>query len=242
MTPLPFERTPTWARVLRGGSLGASVLFHLALALFALQERPKDETRESWMEMMVVQKPPPPPPPPPPPAPEPPKPKPKAVEFKDTVKQPTPTPEAPPPEARRVVKMQGLSSSSFAPGSGTGLSVRAGTTVATAATSETMSIDEASKAIPYSAATSQPVLRFRPPLEVPDELKANGVEGSVEVVLDIDADGKVSRVTLAKGLGYGADEACIKAWQTAKFKPAKQGDTPVPVTNMPQRCTFKAIE
>lgn len=245
MIQLPLERTPGWLRALRAGGLLFSVLFHGALAWLAMQDRPEEEVKETWVEMSVVEaKPPPPPPPPPPPQP---KPKPKVVDFTETVKDPPK--EAPPPEAapeRRVVRrIQGLSSSSFAQGSGTGLDARAGTTLGTSATKDTLSIDEAANAIPYAAAAVQPRLRFKPPLTVPDEVKANGVEGTVEVLLDLDTSGKVTRAVLAPGqapLGFGAEETCLEAWKKARYTPAMLGDQPVPVKNVPQRCTYKAIE
>ena len=246
MIPLPFDRTPPWVRALRAGGLVGSVLFHGALAWWAMQDHPKEEKKETWVEMAVVEaKPPPPPPPPPPPEPDKPKPKPKPVEFKETVKQPPPE-AAPPPEQQRVVRrVQGLSASSFAQGSGAGFDARAGTTLGMKATNETLTVDEASKSVSYAAATTPPRLRYKPPLEGPEALKANDVEGTVNVLINIDAEGRVTEVSLAPGgspLGFGAEEACLSAWRAAKYSPAKQGDVAVPVKNIPNRCTFKAIE
>lgn len=246
MIRLPVEHTPGWVRALRAGGLFLSVAFHGALAWMAMQDRPPEEKKPVWVEMAVVEKPPPPPPPPPA---EPPKPKPppKAVDFAKTVKEPPK--DAPPPEAapekRTVRRVQGMSANSFAPGSGSGFDARAGTTLGTRATDEKLSIDEARESIPYAAAAVQPRLRFKPPLAVPDEVKANGIEGSVDILLDLDINGKVIRAELAPGkapLGHGAEEACLEAWKKARYTPAMLGDQPVPVTRVPQRCTFKALE
>ena len=240
MTVLPFTHTPLWLRALRAGALGLSVAFHVALAWFALQEREAPKREEVWVEMAVVENKPA-PEPEPEPEPEEPAPPPEPVDLKDTVKEPPP--DQPPPEQQRTVRrVQGLSASSFAEGSGTGLSVRAGTTLATRAGDETLSIDEAATSIPYAAATVQPRLKIKPDLAVPDEIKDNNIEGVVKVALDIAADGTVTAVRVTSGLGYGADEACAAAWAQARYKPAMRGDQPIGVTNVPQRCTFKAIE
>lgn len=245
MIQLPLERTPAWYRVLRAGAIFLSIAFHGALAWMAMQDTPEKAQKDNWVEMTVVERKPPPPPPPPPEQPKP-KPPPKAVDFSKTVKEP---PKDQPPEAqpeKRVVRrIQGLSASSFAAGSGTGIDARAGTTLGTRAGSDTMSLDQAKNAVSYAAATVQPRLRYKPPLEVPEAVKTNNVEGTVEVLLDLDVSGKVVKVTLAPGraaLGSGAEEACLAAWRQARYSPAMQGDAAVPVTNVPQRCTFKALE
>jgi len=243
MIQLPLERPPGWYRVLRAGAIFLSIAFHGALAWMAMQEHPEQKQKETWVEMTVVQ--PRPPPPPPPPEPPKPKPTPKAVDFTKTVKEPPKDQPEAAPEKRVVRRIQGLSASSFAAGSGTGLDARAGTTLGTRATDDTLSLDQAKNAVSYAAATVQPRLRFKPPLEVPDAVKTNNVEGTVEVLLDLDVTGKVVKVTLAPGraaLGSGAEDACLAAWRQARYSPAMQGDVAVPVTNVPQRCTFKALE
>lgn len=243
MIQLPFERPSLWLRALRVGGLGLSIAFHAALAWYAMQEAPKKEKKETWVEMAVVETPPPPPPPPPPPEPE--KPKPKPVDFKDTVKEPpkTPPPEsAPPPEPRKVRRVQGLSASSFAAGSGTGLDARAGTTLGTSAGKETLSIDEAARSVSYAATTTQPRLKVKPAEPAtPEAVVAKGEKVEVYVILDLDETGRVTRVVLKPGSvssGLGAEEACIEAWKRARYTPALQGDTPVGVTGIPQRCVF----
>ena len=141
-------------------------------------------------------------------------------------------------------RVQGLSASSFANNGNTGLTVRAGTTLNTAATSKTIDIEEAkeSTAISYAAATKQPRLKKRPPLKIPQTVIDAGIEGTVQIVIDIDEIGLVSDARIKKSLTADADAACIESWKQAKFTPALQGDETVAVTNFPRRCRFKSME
>ena len=242
----PYRPVPAWQRALRSSAVGMSIAFHVALALFLIANPGATKKAAEWVEMSVQQPPPPPPPPPEPdPAePEPPKPKPKAVKFEETTPNPPPTPEAaPPPDPtpRRVVRqVQGLSASSFAPGAGTGLTVRAGNSTSVRATGDGMSLDDASGAFQsraYTAVTTAPRVRSQPSLEVPEEAKKANIQGAVEVSVDIDARGRVVNVRLVKGLGYGIDEACLAAWKRSTWKPGEQDGTPVGVLGIPQKCT-----
>ena len=233
-------------RVLRGLAIPSSVVAHLVLAWMFIAPPQAAEKTEQWIEMTVVEKPPP-PPPEPPPEPEPkPKPKPKAkkIDFKDIPKEPEPAPKEPPPkEKKKVRRVQGLKATSFAKGANTGLTVRAGTTLGTKATDETLSLDEAanSTAISYAAATKQPRRKKKPSLEVPQSIIEAEIEGRVLLVIDIAADGNVSAARIKKSLHPDADSACLKSWLKAKFDPAMQGDSPVAVTNFPGKCRFKSI-
>ena len=106
-----------------------------------------------------------------------------------------------------------------------------------------MNIDEAanSTAISYAAATTQPRLKKRPPRDIPQSVIDAGVEGSVKIVIDISAEGKVTAGRIVRPLHPDADVACIRSWKKAIFRPAKQGDSPVAVQNFPRRCHFKAL-
>ena len=164
------------------------------------------------------------------------------VEAKDI--PPVPAPEEPPPEpAKKVRRVQGLKASSFAKSGQTGLTVRAGTTLSTAATDKTLSIEEAkeSTAVSYAAATVQPRLKRRPPLEIPESVIEQEIEGSVKITIDIDEHGLVSGVKLTKSLHPDADAACLRSWKQATFHPAKQGEDPVRIVNFPRRCRFKSL-
>ena len=162
----------------------------------------------------------------------------KPVKFEDIEPTSEPVPPQAPPAARRVLKMQGVNANSFAPGSGTGLDVRAGTSVATAATSNTITIDEAAAARPYASVSSPPRVRVRAQLEVPEAAIKNNVEGEIRVILDLGDDGKVLAVRLVSDLGFGTGEACADAWRRSRFVPARHDGTPVGVTGMPQVCTI----
>lgn len=242
MNHIDFGRTPRWLLAVRGGGLTASVIAHVLFARYALVERADPGKKNTWVEMSVVETPPPPPeaPPPPPPEPEPPKPKPKPekVEFKDTVKEPPP--EQPPPE-KQIRRVQGLTASSFAQGSGTGFAARAGTTLATRATDETLTVEEAARSVSFIAATVQPKCRH-PTLEVPQEVIDAEIEGTVDVLFDVTAQGAVVDVRVTRGLDPAADAACVRSWMQARCKPGRKGDTAVTVTNMPHGCRYKAIE
>lgn len=220
--------------------LGLSALVHAGLAGWVVLQPQRVAQAAMWVEMAVTQPPPPPPPPEPPPPEPPPEPPPRAERVKFEEIQPTPEapPEATPPPARRVVKMQGINANSFAPGSGTALDVRAGTTVATRATDATLSLDEAAAARPYASVTTPPRVRVRAQLEVPAEAVKNEVEGEIRVSLDVGADGKVVEVRVLSDLGFGTGEACAAAWRRSRFVAATLDGAPVAVTGMPQLCTI----
>ncbi|MCB9777403.1 MAG: TonB family protein [Alphaproteobacteria bacterium] len=188
-------------------------------------------------------------PPEPEPEPEPEKPPevkkeiPKEVDFDQTTETPdTDAPQDTVEADKPIRRIQGLDANSFAEGSGSGFSVRAGTTLRTRASDETMDLEEAANSVAFTAVTSQPKVRSKPPLRVPDSVQALRLEGVVEVLVDIDENGDVTDVTVAKGLHPDADEACRKAWLGARFAPAVQEQTPVAVRNAPYRCRIEIIE
>lgn len=218
-----------------------SLLLHAsaAAALLALQV-PEAAAVRRWMEMAVTE-----PreeparqPPPPPEAPSPAS-KPRAVQHSREVMPPELTPPPPDLPTQSLHRVQGLSSSSFLPGTGTGLAVRAGTTLSAPATDETVGVDQAS--VPWSAASVAPKCP-KPHVEVPPSFKAAGVEGSVEIMLDIDADGQVVGAKVSRPLSPDADAACLSAWRASRCKPARQGESRVAVTGLSHTCTFRVIE
>lgn len=251
----PFRPTPRWQRVLRGVAVFLSVGVHVVFAALLMLKPEAAKKAATWVEMTVVEaKPPPPPPPepePPKPEPEKKKPAPKAVKFEDI---PPPQPEAPPPPAdappppkeRVVRRVQGLSANSFAPGANTGLSVRAGNTTAMAAGPDKMALDEATGPYvsrPYTAVTNPPKSVARPAaVAVPDEAKAAGIEGVVEVKLDIGPEGNVLRVAVVKDLGFGTGDACAAAWKKSRWKPATENGAAIAVLGYPQICTIRREE
>ncbi len=63
--------------------------------------------------------------------------------------------------------------------------------------------------------------------EWPAEARRAGIEGSVVVSIAIDAEGNVTAAKLVRGLGYGLDEAALKAVRGFKFRPATVKGQPV---------------
>lgn len=227
-------------------SIGA----HLVVA-GTVSRIPVTETRKpQWVEMMVapppppVEAPPPPPPPPPPPAPKPPPPT-EVVDFQDT--KDVPTPNAPPPPdarpARRIV--QGLTNQSFAEGAQTGLQVSAGNTTAARATTDRMTLSEATEpnTVAYASVSVSPKLKVRPLLSMPEEVKAAKIEGVVQVELTIDPEGKVIDVDVVKGLMPAADAACARDLKTmSRWSPGSRDGVPVTVKGVPYTCRYAAVE
>lgn len=224
----------------------ASILFHVLLGWLVYQNPEAVEKVEEWVEMTVLAPPEPPPPPPPPPE----VPKPKKKKKKPKKVRAEQTTEKPPPEAdagevqdeKPVRRIQGLSASSFGTGSGTGFSVRAGTSLGVAATDETMSLDEAANAVAYGAVAERPKCR-KPNTRAPESAVDDELQGTVEVLFDVKSDGSVVNVRILKGIRADVDRNCIRAWSTVQCKPGRLLDnSPVMVTDMRYLCTYKGID
>jgi outer membrane biosynthesis protein TonB len=117
--------------------------------------------------------------------------------------------------------------------------VRAGNTTGVKAGDETMRLDDATGPFeprPYTAVTNAPRLRWSPTMDVPEDAQKAAVTGLVNVLLDIDEKGKVTRVKVVSDLGHGTGEACADAFRRSQWKPAEQGGSPVAVTGVPQSC------
>lgn len=242
---LPFEEDERdGGRRLFG--LLVAVLVHLLAGAAIVAIKPIERVRQVWVEAVMVEpepaaEPPPPPelkPEPPPP----PKERPREVEYQQTVDAPSPdAPVETAPADKPVRTVQGLSATSFATGSGTGFSVRAGTTLRTRAGEETMDLDEARNSVAFTALTRQPKVKSKPALQVPASVQELRLKGPIEVLVDIDEQGRVRDVRLVKGLHPDADRACLEAWRQAVFSPAMQGDRAVAVRNAPFRCRIEQI-
>ncbi len=57
---------------------------------------------------------------------------------------------------------------------------------------------------------------------VPESAKRNNIQGKVFVKAYINLYGEVGKVELIKGIGYGCDEAVMRAVRQTRFKPGKQ--------------------
>ena len=82
----------------------------------------------------------------------------------------------------------------------------------------------------------------KPALMVPESIRKAGVHGSVEVLLDVGADGKVGDVRVVKPLHAEADAACVSAWESVRCAAGRLGESPVGVTGLPHTCTFRLVE
>ncbi|HTV18566.1 MAG TPA: TonB family protein, partial [Polyangiaceae bacterium] len=64
--------------------------------------------------------------------------------------------------------------------------------------------------------------------EYPEAARAAGVEGTVVLTLDIDAEGRVTAVAVVSEPGLGLGTAAQSAALRFRFAPARRGDTPLP--------------
>jgi protein TonB len=248
----PFRPAPRGQRVVRTVAIAVSVGVHVVLALLLARNPTLVKKAATWVEVQVRNTPPPVDAPPPPPEPEKPRPKPrqappKSVAFEQTVApEDAPPPQealAPPDPKPQMQRVQGLSANSFAPGAGTALSVRAGNSTAVRADGKGLDLDAANGPFltrPASAVAVQPKVKWEPAaLDVPEAAREARVEGTVEIVLDVDAEGKVARVAVVRDLGYGTGEACADAWRRSTWKPGEHQGVPVAVTGIRKLCTIR---
>ena len=70
--------------------------------------------------------------------------------------------------------------------------------------------------------TVRPQILGRPTPGYTDEARRNQIEGSVKVSVMLKADGTVSDIKVARGLGYGLDEKAIEAARQLRFVPAQK--------------------
>jgi protein TonB len=77
--------------------------------------------------------------------------------------------------------------------------------------------------VPPSQVGEEPKLirDFKAPY--PPEARKNGLEGEVLLRLLVDSQGRVAKITLLQGSGYGFDQAAINAAKKFLFRPATEG-------------------
>ncbi len=241
LPPLPSAR-PAWvtpAIVL--ASLGVHPVGVRMLS--RLEDRaPPASARPVELVMVEVRKPPPPPPPEEPkPPPPPPKaaPKPPPVKVARAEKPPPPPPpdapppppnDAPPPEtpSKPVPLVVGLSMSSTT--SAGAFAAPVGNTVygktgERAVDPKDVKAYAAPKYVPVYQVDTEPSVASEVKVPYPDEARRAGIEGTVTMSITIDTEGRVVKVSVVKGLGYGLDEAARGALLRFRFKPAiKNGE------------------
>ena len=243
----PYRPEPRWQRIVRWSAGALSVLVHLVFAALLMANSAAPRKAAAWVEVAIHNVPPPPPPPPPPVEPEPPAPPdppkkapPKTVQIEDLAPPPpdTPPPQDATPQPRTIRKL-GLSTNSFATGGTTGFSAKQGNTTAVADSQGALPAGaDAWVSRPYAAVAQTPKLKFQPPtMDVPEEARKANVVGTVEVILDLDPNGKVTRVRVVKDLGYGTGEACAAAWRKSTWKPGEQDGAAVAVEGIRKVCT-----
>ena len=71
----------------------------------------------------------------------------------------------------------------------------------------------------------QPYRRLRPPY--PESAARAEAEATVDVLVDIDANGEVSRVEVVRWAGFGLDEATINTVRQLHFRPAMRDGIPL---------------
>jgi periplasmic protein TonB len=223
-------------------SVIASILLHVSVAGVVSRIEVAEPEEPEWVEMVVqdiTPEPEPEPVPEPEPAPEPEPEPPAEPEIVEYEPQPEPQPQ-PVPAKPLPVPVQGLTNDSFLEGTGGG-AVRAGNTTGVRQTDATMSLEEATDSVlvPYATVTNPPKVRFKGTLEVPDSVREAGIEGRVEVLLTVDAEGRVGDVVVTGSLHPDADAACVATVSKTRWKPGDKDGVAVVTTGVPYSCTFK---
>ncbi len=181
-------------------------------------------------------------PPPPPPEPEPSKPEipePPTPEI-DLTKVELPAEEVPPPantdsgevEPEEAPPIFGVTMSSVVgPGSGSGFRVRVGNTLMKEREEQFTEPTKvkAYKPVPLHKVTRRPTFTrgVCKPEPYPPKAKKLGIEGRVELEVELCHDGTVGTVILLSGLGYDIDAAAIAAIKKCPFEPGSISDKPV---------------
>lgn len=145
-------------------------------------------------------------------------------ELKDA---PPPPNDAPAPEPSKPVPLVvGISLSStttagdFA--AATGNTVY-GRTEKTAVNPDEVKGYSAPKYAPAYQVDTQPELLSEVKAPYPEEAKRASIEGTVVLKILVDLNGQVVEARLLKGLGFGLDEAALRAIRQFKFRPAYKG-------------------
>lgn len=63
----------------------------------------------------------------------------------------------------------------------------------------------------------------------PQSARDSGIEGKVYLMAYVDEEGTVLKCSVIRGIGFGCDEAAVKAVEASKFTPGKNSGNPVKV-------------
>ena len=78
-----------------------------------------------------------------------------------------------------------------------------------------------------------------PRLPYPEAARRQGIEGTVKLEVTIGKDGRVLKVRVIRGVGFGLDEVAVAALKRARFKPAVGSDGKPMVYTIRYRYTFR---
>jgi periplasmic protein TonB len=141
----------------------------------------------------------------------------------------------PPAEAPPAEPVVGLSADSTAVGEGPAFAVgntRMGTTETVAR--DPSSVGKLTRTPPGARSNAKlvrPKRQGRSEPDYPAELKAQGLEGDVEVSVDLTPEGRVTAARVTRGSRHAAfDEAALAAARNERFSPALSDGTPVAFT------------
>lgn len=133
------------------------------------------------------------------------------------------------PQKNPPQKVFGINKETVTSAGGEAVGVKVGNTLATE--KDNIESDGESFPVPVQEylVTKMPRVKkeVRPPY--PIEAKRDGIEGAVVVEILIDSKGLVREARLIKGVGYGLDEAALRAIQEFEFEPAMMEEKPVAV-------------
>lgn len=74
---------------------------------------------------------------------------------------------------------------------------------------------------PYANVVSLPKCAYCPDPQYTDEAREARLQGSVTLMVLVDADGRAAQIRITQGIGLGLDERAVQAIRTWKFVPAR---------------------
>lgn len=78
------------------------------------------------------------------------------------------------------------------------------------------------------------VILSKKPAAYTDKARANGVSGTVSLMILFSSSGQVTHILVAQDLGYGLTENAVRAARQIKFEPAKENGKPISQVKMVQ--------
>lgn len=226
-----------------------SLLFHLGIGLTVMTVEPpkaeefvsikmEESAKEEEPDEEKAEEPPPPPPPPPPP--ERPRERPEAPPVEEANEEPPPEPEpsepapAPAELGEEFAGYQDLGGLALEGGGGAGLAVQRAAPPRPRR-AQPKPREEAPKRRALAPKVEEDTCKEEPSrpkpvkmvgAEYPERAREAEVEGVVRVTVQINARGEVTGARVARGLGFGLDEAAVAAARQWTFEPAQRCGKP----------------